>query len=182
MNTVRHNQKSQYTFAEYKQLKEFYMILGRTQHSRSTKRLLDSCFACRVVFPVISLVICTAAAVKLVPELLRFKSSPELPFHDFAWQELLEVSNNLSLLTPCNRWFVRIRIPNSDFQLSCYWFSTTMKRCVNPRCNSQMKGFKGSVNTSGSLIQVSVDHENQHKPMFKNSLIIHEPNSISKHR
>ena len=44
-----------------------------------------------------------------------------------------------------------------------------MKRCVNPQCNSQMKGFKGSVNTSVPLSQVSVDHENQHKPMFKKS-------------
>ena len=38
-----------------------------------------------------------------------------------------------------------------------------------PRCNSQMKGFKGSVNTSALLIQVSVDHEHQHQPMFKKS-------------
>ena len=44
-----------------------------------------------------------------------------------------------------------------------------MKHCANPRCNSEMKGFKGSVNTSALLIQVSVDHENQHEPMFKKS-------------
>ena len=46
-----------------------------TAHNRSTKHVL----LMRVVLLVILLFICTAAAVKLVPESLRFKSSPELP-------------------------------------------------------------------------------------------------------